>query len=211
MLSRFSSVWLCATLWTAAHQAPLSIGFSRQEYWSELPFPSLRMALGQALFQYDCVLREMKNLDKEKEACTQKSTSGDNRELEGCIQKPGNTGDCQEITRSLKWKGMIHLHPSEEWPCQHLDFGFIDPRTMTQYIGLAKFSFIFFHNILWKNKHFGQPNISVVLRLQVNGTLLQSSRKLSHPNSTLFKRHESFTEDDYAHNQQTYYNVFRNQ
>ena len=26
------------TLWTVAHQAPLSMGFSRQEYWSELPF-----------------------------------------------------------------------------------------------------------------------------------------------------------------------------
>ena len=40
MLSRFSHVRLCATLWTAAHQAPLSTGFSRQEYWSGLPFPS---------------------------------------------------------------------------------------------------------------------------------------------------------------------------
>ena len=29
-----------ATPWTAAHQAPLSMGFSRQEYWSGLPFPS---------------------------------------------------------------------------------------------------------------------------------------------------------------------------
>ena len=28
------------TLWTVAHQAPLSMGFSRQEYWSELPCPS---------------------------------------------------------------------------------------------------------------------------------------------------------------------------
>ena len=34
---RFSCVWLFATLWTVAHQAPLSIGFSRQEYWSGLP------------------------------------------------------------------------------------------------------------------------------------------------------------------------------
>ena len=29
------------TPWTVAHQAPLSMGFSRQEYWSGLPFPSL--------------------------------------------------------------------------------------------------------------------------------------------------------------------------
>ena len=33
MLSHFSHVQLCATLWTAAHQASLSMGFSRQEYW----------------------------------------------------------------------------------------------------------------------------------------------------------------------------------
>ena len=39
MLSHISPVRLFATLWTAAHQAPLSMGFSRQEYWSELPCP----------------------------------------------------------------------------------------------------------------------------------------------------------------------------
>ena len=40
MLSHFSHVRLFATLWTMAHQAPLSMEFSRQEYWSGLPFPS---------------------------------------------------------------------------------------------------------------------------------------------------------------------------
>ena len=39
VLSHFSRVRLCATLWTAAHQAPLSMGFFRQEYWSGLPCP----------------------------------------------------------------------------------------------------------------------------------------------------------------------------
>ena len=39
VLSHFSHVWLCVTPWTAAHQAPLSMGFSRQEYWSGLPCP----------------------------------------------------------------------------------------------------------------------------------------------------------------------------
>ena len=38
--SRFSCVQVRATPQTAAHQAPLSLGFSRQEYWSGLPFPS---------------------------------------------------------------------------------------------------------------------------------------------------------------------------
>ena len=35
-----SHVQLFTTPWTVAHQAPLSMGFSRKEYWSELPFPS---------------------------------------------------------------------------------------------------------------------------------------------------------------------------
>ena len=39
VLSHFSRVRLFATLWTAAHQAPLSMGLSRQEYWSGLPCP----------------------------------------------------------------------------------------------------------------------------------------------------------------------------
>ena len=40
LLSHFSRVRLCVTPETAAHQAPLSLGFSRQEHWSGLPFPS---------------------------------------------------------------------------------------------------------------------------------------------------------------------------
>jgi len=39
VLSRFSCVQLFSTLWIVAHQAPLSVGFSRQEYWSGLPWP----------------------------------------------------------------------------------------------------------------------------------------------------------------------------
>ena len=40
LLSHFSRVRLCVTPETAAHQAPPSLGFSRQEQWSGLPFPS---------------------------------------------------------------------------------------------------------------------------------------------------------------------------
>ena len=40
LLSHFSRVRLCATPQTAAHQASLSLGLSRQEYWRRLPFPS---------------------------------------------------------------------------------------------------------------------------------------------------------------------------
>ena len=40
LLSRFSPVQLLVTPWTAAYQAPPAMGFSRQEHWSGLPFPS---------------------------------------------------------------------------------------------------------------------------------------------------------------------------
>ena len=43
LLSRFSRVRLCVTPWTAAYQASPSMGFSRQEHWNGLPFPSPSM------------------------------------------------------------------------------------------------------------------------------------------------------------------------
>ena len=52
LLSRFSHVQLCATPQTAAHQAPPSLGFSRQEYWSGVPLPSLKMMLPLSYFSF---------------------------------------------------------------------------------------------------------------------------------------------------------------
>ena len=63
-----SHVWLFKTPWTVAHQAPLSWGFPRQEYWSGLPFPPLGIepvspALASRFFTialsgkpHDCIL-----------------------------------------------------------------------------------------------------------------------------------------------------------
>ena len=44
-----SHVWLFVTPWTAAHQAPPSMGFSRQEYWSGVPLPSLHSRIMSCL------------------------------------------------------------------------------------------------------------------------------------------------------------------
>ena len=49
VLSHFSHVQLFATLWTIACQAPLCMGFSRQEYWSGLPCPPLGDLLGPGI------------------------------------------------------------------------------------------------------------------------------------------------------------------
>ena len=48
-------VQLFATPWTVAHQAPLSMGFSRQEYWSGLPFPSSRELPDPGMEPASCV------------------------------------------------------------------------------------------------------------------------------------------------------------
>ena len=47
-----SHVWLLATPWTAAYQAPPSLGFSRQEYWSGVSLPSLFHVLDKIIFAY---------------------------------------------------------------------------------------------------------------------------------------------------------------
>ena len=44
-LKSLSHIWLLATPWTAAYEAPQSMGFSRQEYWSGVPLPSPVMLL----------------------------------------------------------------------------------------------------------------------------------------------------------------------
>ena len=49
VLSHLSCVQLFAALWTVAHQPPLSMGFSRQEYWSGLPCPPNVFAAAKSL------------------------------------------------------------------------------------------------------------------------------------------------------------------
>ena len=51
-----SHVRLFATPWSAAYQAPLSMGFSRQEYWSGVPLPSPRYSLGITNLIFLCIL-----------------------------------------------------------------------------------------------------------------------------------------------------------
>ena len=56
LLSHFSRVRLLATPWTAAYQAPPSMGFSRQEYWSGAPLPSPKKLIhSSAYYEYSIV------------------------------------------------------------------------------------------------------------------------------------------------------------
>ena len=61
VLSCFSHVWFFVTLWTVTHQAPLSMGSSRQEYWSGLPFPSpIDLLFDPAIPPLNMYLKELK-------------------------------------------------------------------------------------------------------------------------------------------------------
>ena len=55
-MKSLSRAQFLATPWTAAYQAPLSMGFSRQEYWSGLPLPSLMTNLDSTLKNRDTSL-----------------------------------------------------------------------------------------------------------------------------------------------------------
>ena len=65
LLRYFSHVQLFATLWTIARQAPLSMGFSRQEYWSGVPLPRrFKYDLNQIPYDYIVeVTNRFKGLD----------------------------------------------------------------------------------------------------------------------------------------------------
>ena len=54
-----SRVLLCATPWTAAYQAPPSLGFSRLEYWSRVPLPSPIISLHHIIFIHSSLDEEM--------------------------------------------------------------------------------------------------------------------------------------------------------
>ena len=97
-LSRFSHVRLCVTLWTAAHRAPPSTGFSRQEYWSGLPFPSPSPSL------WDKTKQEQFT---EYPTCTlQKHQShGRQEKSEKPPQTRGCRGDMKTKYNSASWGG----------------------------------------------------------------------------------------------------------
>ena len=60
LLSRFSRFRLCVIPWTAAYQAPPSMGFSGQQYWSGVPLPSL----SQSLSRVNSIFKISLNIDQ---------------------------------------------------------------------------------------------------------------------------------------------------
>ena len=117
-----SRVRLFTAPWTAAYQAPLSMGFARQEYWSVLLLPSLRILAVVAevgiQMRFYCISRSVKR---------------------PCEDGYGDWTDattCQELTgatRRWKEKKDSRLEPwGEVLACQYLDFGFLESWTLVK-------------------------------------------------------------------------------
>ena len=146
-LSHFIRVWQFATLWTVAHQAPLSKGFSRQEYWSKLPCPPpgdlpnlgieleslLPPALAGRFFTTSitwkapasssgthllrCVIRGLPRCLSSKESTCNAGDSGLNP---GSVRSPGG-GHSNPLQYGLQsWGSERVRHSWRDWACTHI-------------------------------------------------------------------------------------------
>ena len=115
VLSNFSRVWLFATLWTVAHQAPLSVGFSRQEHWSGLPCPPLGDLSNPGIKTRSPALR-VDSLLSEAPGKPKNTRVGSLSLLQGIFSTQGSNWDllhCRWILYQLSYQGSPERLP---WP-----------------------------------------------------------------------------------------------
>ena len=109
-MKSLNRVWLWVTPWTEAYQAPPSMGFSRQEYWSGLPVPSPLLDLN---------LREFWRTKLDKHFLQGSPSVSDNvqgvspawyyfRPLRG--KRPGSDSPSCSLSQQVKWQQSCHLH-----------------------------------------------------------------------------------------------------
>ena len=69
-----SHVWLLVTPWTAAYQAPPSMGFSRQEYWSGVPLPNRMHCISfKTVWRFSYILKRNANQDRSRQEWRERS------------------------------------------------------------------------------------------------------------------------------------------
>ena len=107
-----SCVGLLATQWTAAFQAPPSMGFSRQEYWSGVPLPLLEILCYQVIFKKPLKGRGFPGGSDSEESA---HNAGDAGSIPGSGRFPGaGNGDplqCSCLGNSMDrgtWQAIVH-------------------------------------------------------------------------------------------------------
>ena len=116
-----SRVWLLATPWTAAYQGPLSMGFSKQEYWSGVPLPSPMVFARWYQFPLSF--------------------------LRPFIYIPGKGGSLGRFISTKTWKSDQSLPPCPDHTPTHVSFS----KTMKAYTNLCNNGFIKEHLITGAN------------------------------------------------------------
>ena len=137
VLSHFSRVGLFVTLWTVACQAPLSMGFSRQEYWNGLPFPSPgdllnpEIKTGSPALQSDSLLSELLGVNYNFQQTFQILPYRSSWSQELCIVRSFSQHSTQVLYKCWFWKcpcftdqeamgGGFWGHMHVPWQCGHL-------------------------------------------------------------------------------------------
>ena len=136
--SCFNHVRFYETLWTIAHQAPLSMGFSREEYWSGLPFPSLRDLPDPGIKPVSLIFlhwqvgslpvgppgKPQKN-NKHKWKCNEGGLPQPPETRDrcyGCYQNTGGNGKLPVLSTGLTdWTRITHTHTHTHTGCNDIE------------------------------------------------------------------------------------------
>ena len=136
------------TLWTVSHQAPLSLGFSRQDYWSRLPCPPLG----------DLPYPRIEHLSLMSPALAGKffSTSAT---WEASLDTPC-LSKCKRQGKKLGLSSLLQLI------AHSYSFGFLRKPIL---LGWPKFTWVFSQHLMkHQNKLLGQPNTLVIISSSMN-------------------------------------------
>ena len=128
--------WLFRTPWTVIHQVPLSMGFSRQEYWSGLPFP----------YTWYVYLTSLSNYQKSREFCgvgTVNFHPGKKRKMSGKKDKRFTQSHTQRRNRSFRSKFMLPIS-SQRRVCEMWEDLFI---IIGKSLGISQLCLIF---LIWR-------------------------------------------------------------
>ena len=112
-----SHVWLFITSWTAAYQAPPSMGFSRQEYWSGVPLPSLQVAL--VVKNPPANVGDATDTDLIPESGNSRGVGNGNPLQCSCLENPMDRGACRATVHGVtQSRTRLSMHAcTHGWNC----------------------------------------------------------------------------------------------
>ena len=163
LLSHFSCVRLCATPQTAAHQALPSLGFSRQEHWSGLPFPS-PMHEGEKWKWSHSVVSNLSNpMD-----CSLPGSSIHGIFQARVLEWGAIAFSDHWMQLMLKMTGRINRKIQSVWSCCYSSMDHLEPAFLWN-VSFVKYNFIYFFRV-WNRTFFSLIAQNILLhKLEILG------------------------------------------